>query len=99
MYKCKNCGKKYKRKDHYDKHIIKCEVEIEEIKFNENELYLMKIFEKFNPSNIEVRNPVKDNLIKIYREDYNRKINCDCASEYVRMYCFLNQKTIEIRNG
>ncbi len=107
---CRYCNKEFKNlKKHLktckkkNKEIIKeveiiKQVEILEITYTENELFLLNKFKDFNPNNIEVRTPDRDILQRIYLEDYNRKVNCDCAGEYVRMYCFLNLKSLEIKN-
>lgn len=98
MYKCEICGKEYTREDYYLKHIKKCENNIiKKVTYSDDELYMINFFKNFNPSRIEVKNPVRDNFIRIYREKYNRKINCDCASEYVKMYMFLFKKTKELK--
>ena len=66
--------------------------------YTENELYLLKIFKNFNPANIEVRLDIRNKLMKIYLDDYNRKVDCDCASQYVRMYMFLYTQKNNILN-
>lgn len=113
-YTCKKCGKEYKSEKYYKLHIEKCvvneiyteaEVEIEaEIEkeiprvYTEDELFLIKTFDRFNPNNVTYDPAVYNRLIPIFEKYYGQQIISICSRRLKRMYIFLSEKTNEILN-